>query len=610
MTSLSRLNIYGISILFFTSILSNCVKEVEQRSLLERNGLRYEANSDKPFSGKAVNGDSETTYKDGKKHGHDIWISDGIKRYDISYINGKLNGPKYEWYETGQKKTEAFYQEDLLLGKFTTWFENGQLELEVNFKAGVKDGISKSWRKNGHREYEKKYLNGELHGVSKSWNTNDQLEVESEYKNGNEHGTIKSWHSNGQQKNETMFKNGKKNGLKRTWDNYGQLETQTFYKDGKEVEVQEESLYDINGNGVSWILIENASQPFTGKAISTYRYGRTSSNGQLQSEVLYIDGKKNGLKRTWYEDGQLQLEETYVDNELDGLQKKWNENGQLESEITFKNGKKNGLKRTWQDNGSLLLEETYVDNKLDGLQKKWYRNGQLESEITFRDEKISGIPKGWFRDGEQKTDYDPIIEEADAALGTIRTQLRIYYGENGEYPYSRERTYVMGARWNDIWSGELTGRYFSDNDYIYQCYNGYEYTITCLDKNGVLGGDRCLDQSGNLFNRDHIAHNMDQTTADVHNMDQTTADVHKIIIKEVIQANSYTYLRALERDKEYWIATAKQPFEVGMTLHYDQGLEMKDFTSKEIGRTFGSIWFVRHLRGTSSAAAKKVAGDG
>jgi len=191
------------------------------------------------------------------------------------------------------------------------------------------------------------------------------------------------------------------------------------------------------------------------------------------------------------------------------------------------------------------------------------------------------------------------MSEADAALGSIRTQLRVYYGENGEYPYSRESTYVMGARWNDIQSGELTGKYFSDDDYIYQCYNGDQYTITCLDNNDVLGGDRCLDQSGNLFNQDHIARNMDNKTADVHN----------IIIKKVIQANSYTYLRASEGGKEYWIATAKQPLEVGMTLHYDQGLEMKDFTSKEIGRTFGSIWYVSNLRSTSSAAAKKVAGD-
>jgi uncharacterized protein len=500
MTSLSRLNFYGISILFFTSILFNCVKEVEQHSLLERNGLRYEVNSDKPFSGKAVNGDSETTYKDGKKHGHDIWISDGIKRHDISYINGNLNGSKYEWYETGQKKTEAFYQGDMLLGKLTTWFENGQLELEENFKAGVKQGISKSWRENGYQEYEKNYVSGKLHGASKSWNTDGQLELEVGYKNGIPHGTLKTWHSNGQQKDEAILKNGKKNGLKRTWyedgllyleetyvDNEldglqkkwgkdGRLETQTYFENGKEVEVQEESLYDGNGVSCIWIFMENASRPFTGKAISnysTYGYGRTVRNEQLKSEVLYIDGKKNGLKRTWFKDGQLQLEETYVDNELDGLKKEWYSNGQLH------------------------LEETYVDNELDGLQKKWYWNGQLKSEITFRDEKISGLPKGWFRDGKQKTDYNPSVDEADAFLSSIRTQLRVYYGENGEYPTVSPAGYVIGATWNDILMHGLTGIYFADSSFTYLSIDDSSYIITCA-AGKVLKSDRTLDQAGAL----------------------------------------------------------------------------------------------------------------
>lgn len=78
---------------------------------------------------------------------------------------------------------------------------------------------------------------------------------------------------------------------------------------------------------------------------------------------------------------------------------------------------------------------------------------------------------------------------------------------------------------------------------------------------------------------------------------------HEVVVKEAIQANSYTYLYVSEDTKEYWIATAKQPFEVGMTLYYDQGMEMKDFTSKEIDRTFDSIYFVGKMRGTSSANA-------
>jgi len=79
---------------------------------------------------------------------------------------------------------------------------------------------------------------------------------------------------------------------------------------------------------------------------------------------------------------------------------------------------------------------------------------------------------------------------------------------------------------------------------------------------------------------------------------------HKIHVEEVIVAKSYTYLRVTEGSKEYWIATAKQPIEVGMTLYFDEGLEMKEFASKELNKTFDSIWFVGQMKGIPKTMAK------
>ena len=87
------------------------------------------------------------------------------------------------------------------------------------------------------------------------------------------------------------------------------------------------------------------------------------------------------------------------------------------------------------------------------------------------------------------------MSEADAALGSIRTQLRVYYGENGEYPTADED--VVGASWNDIKAGELTGTYFADSSYTYLSADGVSYTLTC-DANGVLNSNRVLNQAGAL----------------------------------------------------------------------------------------------------------------
>ncbi len=92
------------------------------------------------------------------------------------------------------------------------------------------------------------------------------------------------------------------------------------------------------------------------------------------------------------------------------------------------------------------------------------------------------------------------MSEADAALGSIRTQLRVYYGENGDYPVAGSGSAVVAVAttWNDINEGELTGKYFNDASYTYYGYAaGDSFQITCA-KGDIMEEDRVLDQSGNL----------------------------------------------------------------------------------------------------------------
>jgi len=90
------------------------------------------------------------------------------------------------------------------------------------------------------------------------------------------------------------------------------------------------------------------------------------------------------------------------------------------------------------------------------------------------------------------------MSEADAALGTIRTELRVYYGENGDYPTVAVAAAVIGQSWNDIQVGELIGKYFVDADYTYVSADGVSYTLTCVNNAGELNSNRTLDQAGTL----------------------------------------------------------------------------------------------------------------
>jgi len=72
-------------------------------------------------------------------------------------------------------------------------------------------------------------------------------------------------------------------------------------------------------------------------------------------------------------------------------------------------------------------------------------------------------------------------------------------------------------------------------------------------------------------------------------------DVHTVKVQEVIQGESYTYLKVDEKGTLFWIAISKTDMEVGETISFRRPLEMRNFTSKELERTFETIYFVGRI---------------
>ena len=68
--------------------------------------------------------------------------------------------------------------------------------------------------------------------------------------------------------------------------------------------------------------------------------------------------------------------------------------------------------------------------------------------------------------------------------------------------------------------------------------------------------------------------------------------VLKVKVEEVIQTSNYTYLRVSDNDQENWIAISKAQVEEGKSYYYIPGIEMNNFVSKELKRTFPAITFV------------------
>jgi hypothetical protein len=71
--------------------------------------------------------------------------------------------------------------------------------------------------------------------------------------------------------------------------------------------------------------------------------------------------------------------------------------------------------------------------------------------------------------------------------------------------------------------------------------------------------------------------------------------IHSAVVLEVLQAGPYTYLRVKDGESEIWIAVSSIQAEVGKTYYYKQGMEMKNFHSKELNRDFPSVFFVDQI---------------
>ena len=70
---------------------------------------------------------------------------------------------------------------------------------------------------------------------------------------------------------------------------------------------------------------------------------------------------------------------------------------------------------------------------------------------------------------------------------------------------------------------------------------------------------------------------------------------HRVTVEEVKNVSQYSYLKVKEGDKDYWMAVSKGDFKVGQVLLYNKSMEMKNFHSKELNKTFETVYFVDNI---------------
>ena len=139
-------------------IIVSCSKEIPFNQSVERHGLVYEVNSEKPFSGTLI-----SNFENTQVH------------FKLRYKNGVLDGLQETYYSSGQIESRENYQTGIYDGIQETYYYNGQIKSKNNYLNGVLEGVQEIYFEDGRLERKENRHKGKLDGIFESYSKNNYL---------------------------------------------------------------------------------------------------------------------------------------------------------------------------------------------------------------------------------------------------------------------------------------------------------------------------------------------------------------------------------------------------------------------------------------------------
>ena len=130
-----------------------------------------------------------------------------------------------------------------------------------------------------------------------------------------------------------------------------------------------------------------------------YKFGKTdgvirkfTSSGTLTLYQEYKDGLLNGKSKTYYESnpGKIKQEDNYINNLKDGLSVWFTPTGDTIAKYKYVNGKLEGVQRSFFAGNKIMLEENYVNNIQSGSYVEYFENGKVKTTGNYIDGKMNG----------------------------------------------------------------------------------------------------------------------------------------------------------------------------------------------------------------------------
>lgn len=150
------------------------------------------------------------------------------------------------------------------------------------------------------------------------------------------------------------------------------------------------------------------------------------TNGKIEIEENYLNGKLNGERKIWYPNGKLFCNQFYINDTLDGKSEWFYESGQIYVEDYYQKGKKINVSRTYFDSSlDIIWRKMLVDNfyKTEDSLNFVFKRIQVQYETVFDAKGQAIISRQYTQVG--KIENEVIIDPVKKLRTTI------YYHQNG-----------------------------------------------------------------------------------------------------------------------------------------------------------------------------------
>lgn len=122
---------------------------------------------------------------------------------------------------------------------------------------------------------------------------------------------------------------------------------------------QHENDFQVQSHG---LMFED--QPFTGVL------NRSETSAYGKAICSYVEGRKNGVFKEWYQNGQIKEVSLFRDDELHGRRICYWPNGTKRFHVNYINGLMDGVYEEWDENGISKQIKTYYKGKLVCIKKQ------------------------------------------------------------------------------------------------------------------------------------------------------------------------------------------------------------------------------------------------